>query len=448
MQQKKFASHADLEEKKISFDKLSEHAYAYTAEGDPNTGIIVGDDAVMVIDTQATPVMAQDVIRRIREVTDKPIRYVVLSHYHAVRVLGASAYEPEHVIASRDTYDLIVERGEHDMKSEIERFPRLFRAVESVPGLTWPTLVFEKRMTLWLGTLQVELMQLGRGHTKGDTVAWLPQEKIMFSGDLVEFGATPYCGDAYLEDWPATLDAIAALVAAEARARPRRVAAWTPHDGEGGPRRHACVRHRDVRARQARRARRQGPAHRLSRDLRRAEAALRPLGHLRPLPAVRREPRVRRGHALSASAHLDGASATSRCGRRWKDMAQSRAAMLAMPSSILRYEYRRPPELDGTVRHCQTRRGGRRSGGVDGCASTSRSAACPCWCSTTTTRSASARARSATRSARSRSSTAWAAASRSRPRASAGSTARSIAEASSRTSSTSCPRPATTVPRS
>ena len=211
MTEKKFASQADLEEKQISFDRLSAHAYAYTAEGDPNTGIVVGDDAVMVIDTQATPVMAQDVIRRIREVTDKPIRYVVLSHYHAVRVLGASAYGAEHIIASRDTYDLIVERGEADMKSEIERFPRLFRAVESVPGLTWPTLVFEQRITLWLGKLRVDIMQLGRGHTKGDTVVWLPQEKILFSGDLVEYGATPYTGDAYLTDWPATLDAIAAL---------------------------------------------------------------------------------------------------------------------------------------------------------------------------------------------------------------------------------------------
>src|ERR1019366_6226838 len=151
---KKFASQADLQEKKITFSQLSEHAWAYTAEGDPNTGIIIGDDAVLVADTQATPAMAQDVIRRIREVTDKPIRYVVLTHYHAVRVLGASGYKPEHIIASRDTYDLIVERGEADMKSEIERFPRLFRAVESVPGLTWPTLVFEQRMTLWLGKLQ------------------------------------------------------------------------------------------------------------------------------------------------------------------------------------------------------------------------------------------------------------------------------------------------------
>jgi glyoxylase-like metal-dependent hydrolase (beta-lactamase superfamily II) len=209
---KTFASQADLEEKQVTFTKLSDNAYAYTAEGDPNTGVIVGDDAVLVLDTQATPVMAQDVIRRIREVTSKPIKYVLLTHYHAVRVLGASAYQPEQIIASQDTYDLIVERGEQDKASEIGRFPRLFRNVESVPpGLTWPTMTFTGKMTLWLGKLEVQLLQLGRGHTKGDTVAWLPQQKILFSGDLVEFDATPYAGDAYFKDWPATLDAIAAL---------------------------------------------------------------------------------------------------------------------------------------------------------------------------------------------------------------------------------------------
>ena len=208
---KAFASQADLADKKVTFTKLSDNAYAYTAEGDPNTGVVVGDDAVMVIDTQATPVMAEDVIRHIREVTDKPVKYVVMSHYHAVRVLGASAYGASEIIASEDTRDLIVERGAADMKSEIERFPRLFRAVETIPGLTWPTMVFEKRMTLWIGKLQVELMQIGRGHTKGDTVVWLPQERILFSGDLVEYQTTPYTGDAYLGDWPATLDAIAAL---------------------------------------------------------------------------------------------------------------------------------------------------------------------------------------------------------------------------------------------
>jgi glyoxylase-like metal-dependent hydrolase (beta-lactamase superfamily II) len=211
-QEKKFASQADLEEKKVSFTQLSEHAWAYTAEGDPNTGIIIGDDAVLVADTQATPAMAADVIRRIREVTDKPIKYVVLTHYHAVRVLGASAYQPEKIIASRDTLDLIVERGEADKASEIGRFPRLFRNVETVPqGLTWPTTVFSGKLTLWLGTLEVQLLQLGRGHTKGDTVVWLPEERTLLSGDLVEFDATPYAGDAYFSDWPETLNQIAQL---------------------------------------------------------------------------------------------------------------------------------------------------------------------------------------------------------------------------------------------
>jgi glyoxylase-like metal-dependent hydrolase (beta-lactamase superfamily II) len=211
-QAKKFASQADMEEKKITFSQISEHAWAYTAEGDPNTGIVIGDDSVLVADTQATPAMAGDVVRRIREVTVKPIKYVVLTHYHAVRVLGAAGYGAEHILASQDTRDLIVERGEEDKASEIGRFPRLFQNVETVPpGLTWPTMTFTGKMTLWLGKLEVQLIQLGRGHTKGDTVVWLPGEKTLLSGDLVEFGATPYAGDAYFKDWPQTLDNIAAL---------------------------------------------------------------------------------------------------------------------------------------------------------------------------------------------------------------------------------------------
>ncbi len=208
---KAFASQADLEEKQVTFSKLSENAYAYTAEGDPNSGVIIGDDSVMVIDTQATPMMAERVIEKIRTVTDKPIQYVMMTHYHAVRVLGASAYEPEHIISSKDTYDLVVERGEADWKSEFERFPRLFLGHETIPGLTWPTITFTGEMTLWMGELEIKFLQLGAGHTKGDTVVWLPKDKVLFSGDLLEYGATPYTGDAYLNDWPTTLDNISAL---------------------------------------------------------------------------------------------------------------------------------------------------------------------------------------------------------------------------------------------
>ena len=111
---KAFASQSDLSDKKTSFTQLSQHCWAYTAEGDPNSGVIIGDESILVSDTTATPLMAQDLIARIRQVSDKPIKYVLLTHYHAVRVLGASAYLAEgatEVIASKGTYDLIVEIG-------------------------------------------------------------------------------------------------------------------------------------------------------------------------------------------------------------------------------------------------------------------------------------------------------------------------------------------------
>ncbi len=159
----------------------------------------------MVIDAQATPLMAREVIRRVRGVTSKPIQYVVLTHYHAVRVLGASAYKAGHIIASQATLELIRERGAQDMKSEIGRFPRLFRGAQTIPGLTWPTLAFSGEMTLMMGSLEVRIVHAGAGHTAGDTIVWVPSQKVLFSGDLVEYEAGIYTGDAHLEDWPSTL---------------------------------------------------------------------------------------------------------------------------------------------------------------------------------------------------------------------------------------------------
>jgi glyoxylase-like metal-dependent hydrolase (beta-lactamase superfamily II) len=206
-----FASTADTAEKQVSFDEIGPGLYAYTAEGDPNSGVVVGDDAVMVIDAQATPVMALDVIARVRQVTDKPIKYVLLTHYHAVRVLGASAYQDAEILASDATRNLIVERGKQDMDSEMGRFPRLFRAAESVPGLTWPTLTFADEMTVWLGRRAVRIRHIGRAHTAGDVIAHVPDADVVFSGDLVEYHSACYCGDAHFSDWPATLDRLAAF---------------------------------------------------------------------------------------------------------------------------------------------------------------------------------------------------------------------------------------------
>ena len=208
---KEFASKGDMTEKKISFTEVGDKLYASTAEGDPNTGVIIGDDCVMVVDAQATPVMAGQVIEKIRSVTDKPIKYVTLSHYHAVRVLGASAYEASEIISSNTCRAMIHERGQEDWDSEFERFPRLFQASESIPGLTWPTLTFERRMTIHMGSRRVDLIHLGRAHTAGDIVAWVPDAGVMFTGDIVEYHSACYCGDGHFADWGTTLNAIKAF---------------------------------------------------------------------------------------------------------------------------------------------------------------------------------------------------------------------------------------------
>ena len=230
---RQFASRGDTAAKQIAFTRLSARAFAYTAEGDPNSGVIVGDDAVMVVDAQATPVMAREVIAKIRGVTDKPVRHVVLSHYHAVRVMGASAYGADEIIASDKTRDLIDERGEADFHSEVGRFPRLFRAVESVPGLTRPNRVFSGRISVDLGGVSAEVIHAGRGHTAGDTVVWLPEEQTLFAGDLVERGAAPYCGDAHFADWPGTIAKLRALNA-KAVAPGRGPALTTPEEVAAG----------------------------------------------------------------------------------------------------------------------------------------------------------------------------------------------------------------------
>ncbi len=209
---KPFASSADLAEKRSTLEKLAPGVVAFTAEGDPNVGAVIGEDAVLAVDARATPALAREWLDELRRVTDRPVGYLVLTHYHAVRTLGASAFGAEWVIAHEGTRQWIRERGEADFESETRRFPRLFKDVGSIPGLTYPNVAFADRLTLEVGGREVELLHLGRGHTQGDTAVWLPEEKILFAGDLVEARAAPYMGDAFVEEWSTTtLDRVEAL---------------------------------------------------------------------------------------------------------------------------------------------------------------------------------------------------------------------------------------------
>ena len=99
------------------------------------------------------------------------------------------------------------------MDSEVSRFPRLFRTAETTSGLTWPTMTFPDQISVWLGRREVRIVHIGRGHTAGDVIAIVPDAGVVFAGDLVEYNAACYCGDAHFTDWPATLDHLAEMQA-------------------------------------------------------------------------------------------------------------------------------------------------------------------------------------------------------------------------------------------
>jgi glyoxylase-like metal-dependent hydrolase (beta-lactamase superfamily II) len=211
---KPFASTADTTEKTETLEVLADGVYALTAEGDPNVGAIEGEDFLVCIEARATPAAARDWLTKLRRHSDKPIKYLILTHYHAVRVLGASAFDAEHIITSETTRKLIEERGKEDWDSEFGRMPRLFKEPEEIPGLTWPTQTFAEQFHIPLGGERgsLELRFCGRGHTAGDIVVWHEKSKTLFAGDLVEAEAALYTGDAFHFDWSAgTLDQVKAF---------------------------------------------------------------------------------------------------------------------------------------------------------------------------------------------------------------------------------------------
>jgi glyoxylase-like metal-dependent hydrolase (beta-lactamase superfamily II) len=206
-----FASASDTREQKARLVELARDVYGFISDFDPNCGFIVGDDGVLLIDTRATPTLARELRDVIASVTDKPVKWIFLTHYHAVRVLGASAFPGATIISSAQTHQWIDERGEQDFASEAGRFPRLFSGIDEIPGLTRPHLTFDGALDMRFGDRRLELRHFGAGHSYGDSVCWLPDEKILFSGDLVENRCGVYAGDGYLQAWSRTLDKLESL---------------------------------------------------------------------------------------------------------------------------------------------------------------------------------------------------------------------------------------------
>ncbi|MGE0736204.1 MAG: MBL fold metallo-hydrolase [Alphaproteobacteria bacterium] len=208
---KPFASTADVIKPKSEMVQLTPNVYAYVSGADPSHGIIVGERECLVIDARATPSLARELIDAVRKITDKPIGMLALTHYHAVRTMGFGAFKNCHLLASEGTREFIMERGPADFKSEAERFPRLFEGIGEITGMSIPSLTFKDSMSVWLGNTEVQLINVGKAHTAGDTIVWLPREGIMWGGDVTENHTAPYMGDSWPDEWIRAVDRVRAM---------------------------------------------------------------------------------------------------------------------------------------------------------------------------------------------------------------------------------------------
>ena len=205
-----------------------------------NAAIIFLDDSVLVVDTHSKPSAARGLIEQIKKMTDKPVKYVVNTHFHWDHYQGNQAYPSSwpagvEIISSEATRASIEQRGIPRVKHEIVTMPQEIEKMKadlektSDPKqkdeikrnvaqaedylaelksmqVTLPTLTFDRSLILHRKSRMVEILWLGKAHTDGDVFVYLPKEKVLVTGDALH-GWTPYMGDSYPYDWITTLDA-------------------------------------------------------------------------------------------------------------------------------------------------------------------------------------------------------------------------------------------------
>ncbi|HEY7514324.1 MAG TPA: MBL fold metallo-hydrolase [Vicinamibacteria bacterium] len=239
---------ASAEEPLFDLKKVADGVYAALARPrtpiNCNAAVIVYDEGVLVVDTHSRPSSARALIDQIKAVTEKPVRYAVDTHFHWDHAQGSQAYPvafPRQVaiVASEATRESLKTEGLVRVKQQIEQAPtqiadrqkRLAEEKDSAARarlqdeigqyesylaelqsmeLVLPDLTFDKSLILHRPDRDIVLLFLGRGHTAGDVVAYLPQQKVVATGDLLH-GWMPFMGDGYPPEWVATLDQLGKL---------------------------------------------------------------------------------------------------------------------------------------------------------------------------------------------------------------------------------------------
>lgn len=168
----------------VSFTEIENGVWAYSCASGPTSGLIVGDDVAMVNDGQADPALADDLARRVREVTDKPVAYAVITHYHPGRWINLDRFPDASVISTRKCRSSVLHRASSGSMAAAMPEPDLYPALRDAPP-PYIALTFTSALTVDLGGRRVECMFFGKGHTAGDAVIWVRDASTMFTGDLV-----------------------------------------------------------------------------------------------------------------------------------------------------------------------------------------------------------------------------------------------------------------------
>ncbi|RJX32439.1 MAG: MBL fold metallo-hydrolase [Desulfurivibrio sp.] len=201
--------------------RITDHVYAYVdvKEAGPansfgaNAGIIICPDSIVVIDTLISAREAQRFLRDIREITDKPISYVINTHAHLDHVFGNGVFAGKNatLIAHADCRDEMARKG----ADTLAQAGKYGLTPEEMAGtaIVLPDLTFTGRLQLYPGGLEVQLIHVAPSHSPGSILVYLPGEKVVFTGDILFTAFHPYMGDGDLAGWQQTLDFLAGLEA-------------------------------------------------------------------------------------------------------------------------------------------------------------------------------------------------------------------------------------------
>ena len=192
--------------------ELETGVFARLHEGLTNAGIIVGDDSVLIIDSLRVPSFARDLIKDVKDITDKPIQFVIDTHSHWDHSWGNEEFPDATIIGHKNCYaEMIDVEWNEQWRKKVTSSNDPWSEEGNIVNITPPNMTFETSMQLYFGGRELDLKYFGRAHTSGDIYIHLPKEKIVFTGDVAQDGGVPYLGDCYPVDWPDTDNKLAAL---------------------------------------------------------------------------------------------------------------------------------------------------------------------------------------------------------------------------------------------